>query len=175
MKVNAKKPVIIFLGAVFVVSIIIIATRGIQLPQIPYLNQKKSTVQPSQPKMADIKAQNNKIVIKYSELDLLMAECCGSVVKEVKSERDKNSVKIKGKATFPFSAAFEGNFTPYVENQKIKVKLSNLILGKVESPQMLSDKLTYLLNLGFEQKINSTYKVKDVKITIVGIEVLLLD
>jgi len=123
--------------------------------------------------MADIKVQNNKIILKYSELDLMMTECCNTVVKEVKSEKDGESVKIKGKATFPFPATFEGNFTPYIENQKIKVKFSSLILGKVESPEMLSDKLSGLINLGFEQKINSIYKVKDVKITSEGIEIVI--
>lgn len=171
MKPGIKKPIIIFLGTVFVVSTIIIVTRGIQFPQITYLNQKKPTAQPPQPKMTDLKVQNNKIILKYSELDLMMTECCSTVVKEVKSEKEGNSVKIKGKATFPFSAAFEGNLTPYVENKKVKVKLTNLVLGKIESPQMLSDKLTDLINLGFEQKINSIYKVKDVKIGGDGIEI----
>lgn len=172
MKAGIKKPVLIFLSIIFVLSIAIIVVRKIQLPQIPFL---KNTGNPQkispQPKMADIKVQGSKIVLKYSEFDLFMSECCGTVVKETKSKKDNDSIKISGKATFPFSANFEGDLTPYVENEKIKAKLSNLILGKVESPQMLADKLGDLVNLGFDNKINSKYKVKDVKIKGEGIEI----
>lgn len=172
MKVSIKKPVLIFLGGIFLLSAVIIIARGIKLPQIPFLNSTKTPQKVSvQPKMADIKVQGDKIVLKYSELDLFMAECCSSVVKDTKSKKDGDSVKITGKATFPFSANFEGNLTPYIENEKIKVRLSNLILGKVESPEMLADKLGNLINLGFDNKINSKYKVKDVKIKGEGIEI----
>lgn len=171
MKVGIKKPILIFLGIVFVVSATIVLIRGIQLPQVPYLNTEKTSTQPVQPKMANIRVQGDKITLKYSELDLFMLECCNTVVKEVKTEKDGTSIKIKGKATFPFPAAFEGNLTPYIENEKIKVGLSSLILGKIESPQLLSDKLGNLINLGFDEKINSKYKVKDVKIGGEGIEI----
>lgn len=165
---TTKKPILIFLGGVLILSAVLIVLRGIQ---IPYLNSEKTKKQTSQPKMAALTVQGNKVIIKYSELDLFMTECCDTVVKEVKSEKDDTSVKMTGKATFPFPANFEGNLSPYVENGKIKVKLSNLILGKVESPQMLSSRLEDLINLGFENKINSTYKVKDVKIEGEGIEI----
>lgn len=168
---TTKKPILIFLGVVFVLSAVLIVIRGIQLPQIPYLNSKKTNKQVSQPKMADLEVQGNKIVIKYSELNLFMTECCDTVVKEVKTKKDGTSVKMTGRATFPFSADFEGNLSPYVENEKIKGRLSGLILGKVESPQMLSSKLEDLINLGFENKINSTYKVKDVKIEEEGVKI----
>lgn len=173
MKTGIKKPVLLFLGAVLVLSATIIAARGIQLPQIPHLNERKSNIQPPQPKIADIQVKGNKITLKYSELDLFMIECCNTIVKEVKTEKDNTSVKIKGKATFPFPANFEGNLNPYIENEKIKIKLSNLILGKVESPQMLADRLGGLVNVGLDEKINSKYKVKDVKIEKEGIEITL--
>ncbi|MEK7447415.1 MAG: hypothetical protein AAB632_01250 [Patescibacteria group bacterium] len=169
MKVGIKKPILLFLGGVLVLSAVLVVLRGIQLPQIPYFNSEKKNKQTSQPKMAALSVQDNKIIIKYSELNLFMAECCDTIVKEIKTEKDDTSVKMTGKATFPFPANFEGNLSPYVENEKIKGRLSNLILGKVESPQMLSGKLEDLINLGFENKINSTYKVKDVKITSEGI------
>lgn len=175
MQAGIKKPILIFLGIVLVLSATLIVLRGIQLPQIPYINSEKTTKEASQPKMANLEVKGNKIIIKYSEFNLFMTECCNAVVKEVKTEKNDTFVKMTGKATLPFPADFEGNLSPYVENEKIKVKLSNLILGKVESPQMLPDRLNGLINLGLEKKINSIYKVKDVKITNEGVELHLAD
>ena len=105
MKTGIKKPVLIFLGVILVLSAIVIAARGIQLPKIPYLNGESFKKQSNQPKMAALKVQDNKIIIKYSEFDLFMAGCCGTVVKEVKTEKNGTAIKMRGKATFPFPAA----------------------------------------------------------------------
>ena len=64
MKTGIKKPVLIFLGVILVLSAIVIAARGIQLPKIPYLNGESFKKQSNQPKMAALKVQDNKIIIK---------------------------------------------------------------------------------------------------------------
>jgi|GEM_PF-1246807 len=170
MKTNIKQPVLIFIGAVFVLSIAIIVLRGIKIPQIPYLTEKKTKTE-VQPKMSELKAQDGKIMIKYSQLDLFMTECCGTVVKEVKSEKNNDLVSIKGRATFPFSADFSGKIKPFIENEKLKFGLTDIVLGKVESPKILTDKLNSLIGVSLDEKINGKYKAKDVKIKGEGIEI----
>lgn len=171
MKANRKKPILIFLGVVFIVSALVIHIKNIQLPIVSSLGDSKNKSKNTGPQMAPPTAEDGKILIKYSELDIFMSECCGSAVKNVKSDKNGDSVRLHGQATLPFPSDFSGDIEPYVEDDKVKVKISNLVLGKVESPKILSDKLSELVNLGFDEKINSKYKVKDVKIEGDGIEI----
>lgn len=169
MKTGIKKPILIFLLIIFILSGLIIVIRGIQIPAVSFLQSKKTpeikTVQKS-----NFKVQSNKLIIKYSDFDLFLNECCSSIIKDTTSKKDGNSVKISGKATFPFPANFEAKLTPFVENQKINVKISDVILGKIESPEMLNEKLSSLIEKGLDEKINKQYKVKDAKITGEGLE-----
>ena len=172
MKPGIKKPVLIFLAIIFILSGIIIVTRGIQLPAISFLQSKKSP-ETQTTKKADFKVQNNKIIVEFSDFNLFLNECCSSVIQNIHSEKDKDSIKVTGKASFPFPANFEAKITPYVENQQLTAKISDLMLGKIESPQMLDDKLSGLIATSLNDKINKQYKVKDAKITSEGLEVII--
>lgn len=170
MKASIKKPVFIFLGFIFITTAAIILLRDIKLP---FNLEKRNPPKEKTPQSVEITPKENKILITYSDLNLLIDECCSSVIRNVESNKDSDSIKVKGEASIPFTSNFEANIKPYVGEGKVKASVSNVTLGKVESPQMLKEKISELINLTMESKINSKHSVKNVKITNEGIEILL--
>ena len=171
MKPNVLKPLTIFLGIVFAVSVFTIITKKITLPA-PF-SRSANSVQQKTKVAPNLNPTGNRIIISYNDLNLFFQDCCSNVLKDVKSERDVSSIKISGKSSFPFSANFQGNIQPIVENDKLSFQITKLTLGKVDMPQILANKIIDLAQKYADIKINNKFKVKDAKITSRGLEVKL--
>lgn len=169
MKFDLKKPLIIFFAGIVILSGFIVYVKKIHLPFLSKENnQKVEEIQ-----TANIEAKDGKISLTYENLDLFFNSCCLSAVKEVQTEKDGENVKISGKAVFPFPSGFHGEMKFFEENGKVKSKITELTLGKIETPQMLIDKLDDLIQKGLDGNINGKYQVKDVKIEDEGIEIII--
>lgn len=147
--------------AICIISSSIIFIKDIKLPVI------SSSKEAEKASFSDknIKVKSNNISLTFSDIDIFFKSCCNLVVKDVVSKRDTDSIKLSGMATIPFPSTFEGKVTPSVKNGKLIAEVSSLRVGKVDMPQTLQDRLTQLIQKGFDEKINAKYKPKDVRIT----------
>lgn len=168
MKNPVFKPLILFLVFVFFISALIIYFKKINLPAFNFSKKSKGDVSFSD---ENLEKKGNKIVLKFSDIDIFIKSCCKTLVSDVKTGKNGDYIKMSGKASFPFSADFTGDAVPTIENEKLKINISNLILGKVEMPEKLKNELEKQIQKELNNKINGKYKIKDVRITSEGIEI----
>jgi len=169
-KPSIKKPIMLFVISIFTLTVFIIAIKDIRLPDVPFLKgENPKSIERTEE--LNIKPEDRKITLKLSDFDKFLSKCCNAVIKNTRSDYQDGAIKLEGKAIVPFPAAFTGSVDLYVEDTKIKAKTKDLVLGKVESPEMFEEKIEPLLQKGLDENINSKYKVKDVKIESKGIEI----
>jgi len=167
MKNSILKPLLLSMLAICIISSSIIFMKKIKLPIISSSNQKEEKSFSDD----NIRLKDGTILLSFSDIDTFFRSCCKLVVKDVVSKKDASSMRISGMANIPFSSTFEGRVDPSIKDDKLVAEISSLRVGKVDMPQSLQDKLTQLIQKGFDEKINAKYTPKDVRITNEGMEI----
>ena len=171
MKPNLPKSILIFLVLMAIVVFTMVKLVNIKIPEVP--GKIESTTRTTTRNIFDPHVDENVFILKFSDIDYLLLDCCSSVISEANSKRLTDRVLVKGKAKFPYPSNLEIRLNFEIIDEKLVSKINFLRIGKIESPSFLEEKLSRPLQKAIDDKINKNFRFKDVKITPEGLNLKL--
>lgn len=146
---NKVKILLIFILLLTVPSYFLLKNRDFNLPS---LNIQKSDKE-------NHTEMNKEMKITEKELENTITKSTG-LVENLKINFENSKVTASG--TVKPSQNFETSIIPKVEDEKLKLELSNLKIGSTNPPQILLNQIQGAINKTVDKNINSKHKIKSV-------------